>query len=74
MADRLTEAARTADAQIAWIERVDRLLVRADAAIGRARCDDAPLVARVALFVEIAATRARLAAAWRAARERADRG
>lgn len=46
---------------LAWIERVDALLERAEDVVGLARADDAPLAERIGLWVEIIAVRKRIA-------------
>ncbi len=47
--------------RLAWIDAVDPLLARAEAVVGAARADDAPLADRITLWVDIAALRKRLA-------------
>ncbi len=46
----------------AWIDQVDHVLERAEIAIGAARAEDAPLAARIELWVDIVTLRKRIAA------------
>lgn len=46
--------------QLAWLDRVDALLARAEALTGAARAEDAPLGERIGLWIEIIAVRKQL--------------
>jgi len=56
---RHTEMATTSD-RLAWIERIDALLERAELLTSVARAEDAPLAERIGLWVEIIAVRKQL--------------